>query len=72
MQETPQLLEEIEGFPAPEVPAVDTCGMTSLNLSLCCAGQLLAMKISQRTVALSGGMLFLLFAGHNLIYGSAT
>ena len=37
-----------------------------------CAGQLLAMKISQRTVALSGGMLFLLFAAHNLIYGSAT
>ncbi len=34
-----------------------------------CAGQLLAMKISQRTVALSGGMLFLLFAAHNLVYG---
>lgn len=32
-------------------------------------GQLLAMKISQRTVALSGGMLFLLFAAHNLVYG---
>ncbi len=34
-----------------------------------CAGQLLAMKISQRTVAVSGGMLFLLFAAHNLVYG---
>ncbi len=34
-----------------------------------CAGQLLAVKISQRTVALSGGMLFLLFAAHNLVYG---
>ena len=43
-----------------------------IDFFLCCAGQLLAMKISQRTVALSGGMLFLLFAAHNLIYGSAT
>lgn len=33
-------------------------------------GQLLAMRISQRTVALSGGILFLLFAAHNLVYGS--
>lgn len=33
-------------------------------------GQLLAMRISQRTVAVSGGMLFLLFAAHNLVYGS--
>ena len=41
-----------------------------LELSHACTGQLLAMRISQRTVALSGGMLFLLFAGHNLIYGS--
>lgn len=34
------------------------------------AGQLLAMRISQRTVALSGGMLFLLFAAHNLFYAA--
>ena len=38
--------------------------------SVFAAGQLLAMRISQRTVALSGGILFLLFAAHNLVYGS--
>ena len=45
----------------------------SVWLELCsvlAAGQLLAMRISQRTVAVSGGILFLLFAAHNLVYGS--
>jgi putative Ca2+/H+ antiporter (TMEM165/GDT1 family) len=30
-------------------------------------GELLALKISQRTVAVSGGTLFILFALHNLL-----
>ena len=30
-------------------------------------GQLLAMRISQRTVAFVGGLLFLIFAAHNLL-----
>lgn len=33
----------------------------------CCAGQLLAMRISQRSVAVSGGILFLLFAANNAL-----
>lgn len=43
---------------------------TVLTKYVRCVGQLLAMRISQRTVAVSGGMLFLLFAAHNLVYGS--
>ncbi len=33
-------------------------------------GQLLAMKISQRTVAFVGGAVFLVFALHNVIFGA--
>ncbi len=32
-------------------------------------GQLLAMKISQRTVAFLGGAVFIMFALHNVIFG---
>jgi putative Ca2+/H+ antiporter (TMEM165/GDT1 family) len=34
-------------------------------------GQLLALRISQRTVALSGGMLFFVFAFHNVFSKSS-
>ena len=34
-----------------------------------CGGRLLALKISQRTVAVTGGVLFLLFALHNVLFG---
>ena len=47
----------------------EVCKQCSHSMSHC-VGQLLAMRISQRTVAVSGGMLFLLFAAHNLVYGS--
>ena len=34
-------------------------------------GQLLAMRISQRTVAVAGGVLFLLFAVHSMVTNRA-